>query len=309
MIKAIVRKLFLAFAIFISFESCHTQNRGGDQEEVSDFSFVFLTDIHLQPELKAPEGFSKAIQRVNELDPDFVITGGDLVMDALAVPYSRADSLYNLYQSLAKEFNMPVYNTMGNHELFGVYEKSGVSSGHAEYGEKMFENRIGERYYSFDHKGWHFMVLDGIEHTGENGYIGMIDSLQMEWIRSDLQNLDSITPIVVSVHIPFVTVVTQLERGALEANGKGTVVNNSREVLQLFGNHNLKLVLQGHLHYLEDIVAGNTRFITGGAVSSRWWGGHYRGMEEGFVLVRVKGNDFSWDYITFGWDAEEVDSW
>ena len=86
-----------------------------------------MTDIHVQPENRAAEGFRKAIDKVNLLNPDFVITGGDLIMDALGQTKSRSDSLYNLYQDLMTLFKMPVYNTLGNHEVFGLYEKSGIS--------------------------------------------------------------------------------------------------------------------------------------------------------------------------------------
>jgi hypothetical protein len=199
---------------------------------------------------------------------------------------------------------MPVYNTMGNHEIFGIYEESGVQKEHPEYGERMYENRIGNRYYSFDHKGWHFMILDGVEDTGESSYIGKIDSVQMEWIKSDLKNLLPETPIVISVHIPFITVATQLLKGSLEPNRKSTVIINSREVLSLFEPYNLKLVLQGHLHFLEDIYVNGTHFITGGAVSAGWWSGAYNGIEEGFLLVKINGEDFEWDYVDYGWEVE-----
>ncbi|MCF8405714.1 MAG: metallophosphoesterase [Bacteroidales bacterium] len=280
-----------------------------DSGQELDFTFAFLTDIHLQPELNAVEGFTQAIDSVNKINPDFVITGGDLIMDALGQTYGRSDSLYNLYLETIEKFNMPVYNTMGNHEIFGIYGKSGVNYDHPEYGEKMFESRIGQRYYSFDYKGWHFMILDGIEDTGESRYIGLIDSVQIKWIQEDLSQINAETPIVVSTHIPFITVATQIEEGSLVANRSSTTIANSKEVLELFETHNLKLVLQGHLHFVEEIIVGGTHFITGGAVSSRWWGGRYNGMEEGFVLVKVNGNEFTWEYIDYDWEAEEVDSW
>ena len=37
----------------------------------STFEFSFLTDIHLKPEMSAPLGFQMAIDKVNELNPDF----------------------------------------------------------------------------------------------------------------------------------------------------------------------------------------------------------------------------------------------
>jgi len=297
---------YLSFVItLLLFAGCDTISSKLSSEADRQFTFVFMTDIHLQPEKNAVEGFNQAIDTVNKLNPDFVITGGDLIMDALGKDFERSELLYNLYKKSAQRFNMPVYNTMGNHEIFGIYDESGIQKDHPEYGEKMFENRIGKRYYSFDHKGWHFIILDGIEDTGESSYIGKIDSIQMEWIKTDLENLNHITPIVVSVHIPFITVVTQLEEGSLEPNRKTTVITNAKEVLELFESYNLKLVLQGHLHFLEDIYANGIHFITGGAVSSAWWSGAYNGMEEGFLLIKVNGNDFEWEYVDYGWQAEE----
>ncbi|MEA3446572.1 MAG: metallophosphoesterase, partial [Bacteroidota bacterium] len=115
------------------------------QNSVDEFSFAFLTDIHLQPEKNAVEGFRQAIEMVNGLNPDFVITGGDLIMDALGQSYGRCDTLYKLYNETSKGFQMPVHNTMGNHEVYGWYEKSMADRNHPEFGEKMFEKRVGAR--------------------------------------------------------------------------------------------------------------------------------------------------------------------
>ena len=65
-----------------------------------------MTDIHLQPERKGVEGFTMALQNANALRPDFIITGGDLVMDALAVDFERASSLFDLYNEVVKIANM-----------------------------------------------------------------------------------------------------------------------------------------------------------------------------------------------------------
>ncbi len=142
-------------------------------EETADgFTFAFLTDIHLQPELNAVEGFKMAIDTLNQINPDFILTGGDMVMDALNQTYGRADSLYNLYKETASGFNMPVYNTVGNHEVFGWHSDEEGIEGHPEFGKKMFEKKLGDRYYSFDHKGWHFIVMDAIYRGEEGRYIG-----------------------------------------------------------------------------------------------------------------------------------------
>jgi 3',5'-cyclic AMP phosphodiesterase CpdA len=272
-----------------------------------DFTFVFMTDIHLKPECNAEAGFQKAIDKINELGPDFVITGGDLIMDALAQSYGRADTLYNLYKKMITGINVPVYNTMGNHEIWGISKNSNADRNNPEFGEKMFEKRIGPRFYSFLHKGWKFMILDGTDEAPDGGYIGQVDSIQMQWIKSELEKTDTLTPIIISIHIPLMTVYNQVMDGSTVANEKWGVVINSREVLALFSDYNLKLVLQGHQHYIEEIYVGGVRFLTGGAVSARWWKGPLDGMEEGFMLIRVKNGEASWEYIDYGWEAKVKD--
>jgi 3',5'-cyclic AMP phosphodiesterase CpdA len=287
------------FLFLITLWSCAPQENKTENE----FSFAFLTDIHLQPEKNAVEGFKMAIEKVNTLNPDFVITGGDLIMDALGVSYARADSLYTMYDESSRDFKMPVYNTLGNHEVFGIYEKSGISPDHPDYRYAMYEKRLGDTYYSFEHKGWHFMVLNSVIETEERRYIGMVDEEQMQWISNDLLEVDPETPIVISTHIPFITVFTQVLYGEYAPDYHGLVVENAREVLDLFAGHNLKLVLQGHLHYLEDIEVNGIHYLTGGAVSGRWWSGANHGVEEGFLMVDVHGDDFSWEYVDYGWEV------
>jgi 3',5'-cyclic-AMP phosphodiesterase len=269
------------------------------------FRFAFITDIHITPERNAVPGFKQAIQMINDLKPAFVITGGDLIMDALGQSYGSADSLYDLYQETARDFKMPVHNTMGNHEIYGIYSQSGADPQNPEYGEKMFERRMGKSYYSFNYKGWKFMILNSIEDTKKNSYIGQIDDAQIGWIKEELQKTDTITPIVISTHIPFITANTQKYVGTTVANDSSTVIFNGKEVLDLFNRHNLKLVLQGHLHNVEDIYIDNIHFITGGAVSASWWTGPNHGDEEGFIMITVRGKEFDWKYVDYGWEVKK----
>jgi 3',5'-cyclic AMP phosphodiesterase CpdA len=299
-----MKKIAFLLLIGILIFSCQTEHKPVTAEAPeNDFSFVFITDIHVMPERNATEGFLQAIDTINSLSPDFVLTGGDNIMDALGQTYGRSDSLYNLYSATVENLKMPVYNTMGNHEVFGLYEKSGISPDHEEYGKKLFENRLAKRYYSFDHKGWHFVVIDGIGFTKDRRYYGYVDTGQIEWLKKDMEKVGKEKPIVVSTHIPLLSVGSQIMQGPNEPLGKGSVINNANEVIAILEQYNTKLVLQGHLHFLEDIQYNGIHYITGGAVSSGWWNGPRFGMEEGFVKVDVTGDDFEWEYIDFGWEV------
>ena len=300
-LKCLILRCFAIAAILFQAASCNTNQPPAVKPVANEFSFVFMTDIHVQPENNAEAGFRAAITRVNELNPEFVITGGDLVMDVLGQTYGRADTLYNIYTSMLKEFRMPVYNTIGNHEHYGWYASSGADTNNPEYGDKMFEKRIGPRYQRLDHKGWVFLIIDSVVKNGKGGYEGGVDAEQIQWLKDQLATISAETPIVISLHIPLLTTEAQILRGATAPNEPGEVVVNSKEVLDLFKGNNLKLVLQGHLHYYETLYVFGTDYVTGGSVAGAWWEGPYLGTEEGFLLLKVKGNNVSWKYVDFGW--------
>jgi 3',5'-cyclic-AMP phosphodiesterase len=294
--------LFIVISVIVifSFACCKQQSNNGKNNEES-FSFVFMTDIHIQSEKNAPEGLGQAIDTINKLNPDFVITGGDNVMDAWSQTYGRADSLYNLFIETMKQLNMPYYSTFGNHESFG--RRTGLT--HNRYKE-MYENRIGSRYYSFAHKNWHFIILDAIMYgEGENYYYGQIDSVQMDWLRIVLDSVGKDTPIAVSLHIPILSVGYQIEEKGFTPR---SVIKkeNAIELIRLFEKYNVKVVLQGHLHMYEDILFNGIHYITGGAVCGGWWEDRIPGVEreEGFLLIKVNGKNFSSQYIEYGWEVK-----
>jgi hypothetical protein len=149
------------------------------------------------------------------------------------------------------------------------------------------------------------MIINSIEDTRKGKYIGLVDSVQLSWIRSELKKTDPATPIVLSTHIPFITANTQKYEGSTLASDSSTVVSNSKDILDLFRGYNLKLVLQGHLHTVEDIFIDNVHFITGGAVSGGWWRGPNMGFEEGFIYLTFQPDDFQWRYVDYGWEVEK----
>lgn len=301
MLKRFFSLLYIALFIF-QLNSIYAQNK--PEKEIV---IAFLTDIHVQHEQNAIEGFKKAINKVNELNPDYVITGGDLIFDALAVSFERADSLFNIYNELIKQIKAPVYNTIGNHEIFGWYEKSGVSRDHEFFGKKLYQSKLGKTFYSANLGGIKLFVLDSIEEVPEKGrYYGYVNEEQLNWLKDELSKTDTLTPIILTTHIPLLTTFSQIRNGSMAANERGLVVENSKDVFDLFKRHNLRLVLQGHLHMYEDInIQNKIRIITGGAVSARWWTGPNEGLEEGFVLIKIKDDKITADYIDYGWEVNK----
>ncbi len=292
--------LFTSTFLFFLTTSVLGQNKISEKNE--SFTFAFLTDIHLKPEMNAPKGFQMAIDKVNELNPDFVITGGDLVFDAMRGNQARCDSLFSLYKEMSAGFHMPVYNCMGNHDLFAIYAESPETSDHPDYKYGMYERYIGKTYYSFNHKGWHFIVLNSLDVTENKRYTGVFSESELQWLKEDLAKVDTLTPIVITSHIPMITARAQVTG----SEGKGNV-GNSAAVLEMLENYKNILILQGHIHWKEyGNVNDRIQYITGGSIAGNGWKGRRHNTKEGFVLVTVKGNDFNWDYIDHGWEAERL---
>lgn len=285
----------IAIAILISTKAGLAQSK---------FSFVFMSDIHYTQKFEAPKGFQLLVDTLNKLNPDLVMVGGDIIYDALRVSEKELIGNTNAYLKQASKIKSPLHYAVGNHEIFELYQKSADTSS-ALYGKRYYEKYFGKRYYSFDHKGWHFMVLDNIFITPDRKYIGKIDSVQLNWIKEDLKNVNDQTPIVIMMHVPLITTLSQWYGGGTNANDDKIAAVDSHRLLRLFESKKLRLVLQGHLHYFEALnVLNKTTFITAPSVSGKWWRGKQHNVEEGFIKINVDGDKVDYEYIDFKWEPE-----
>ncbi|HTH30939.1 MAG TPA: hypothetical protein VL946_06280, partial [Lacibacter sp.] len=75
--------------------------------------FAYLTDIHVKPDAVAEAGMAKAFQHVQSLKTkvDFIINGGDSIMDSLDADKQKTKTQWDLYHSiLKKENSLSVYH-------------------------------------------------------------------------------------------------------------------------------------------------------------------------------------------------------
>ncbi|NOR74125.1 MAG: hypothetical protein GQ525_03085 [Draconibacterium sp.] len=272
------------------FISCNFIYATDFSKKKDKFSFAFFTDIHLNKgDNNCFQGIEKAIKSAKTYDIDFILTGGDNVdIDGLDKNAESAHDLYQQYANVIANAGIEYRATIGNHDRFW-----GCKKDDALYNEGLFEKYINKSYYSFDHKGWHFIVL--------NTSNSVVDEKQKFWLEEDLKKVDSEIPIIISVHVPFLSVYYP----ALEGKYTNTdTFKNFKEIWDMFEDKNLKLVLQGHMHLYEEIKVKGVQFITAGAVSASWWGGTYHGTEEGYLLINIEGDNFNWEYVDYGWETE-----
>jgi predicted phosphodiesterase len=287
------------------------------------FTFVFLTDTHVGHGRNAREGAAKAYAFIAALKPPLVIHGGDIVFDALAVSdEENAAEQFDYYaESLLPMINAPFYHVLGNHDVFG-WERS-IARKSSLYGKEMYRKYFGPTYYSFNYAHCHFVILDSIARTedrSEPTYYGVVDKVQLEWLRHDLAAIGPRQPVILVSHIPSINALASFfgVRSELVTSPSGDKVpkhqiSNLQELLLVLKGHNLRLVLGGHYHNYEEVHwKDNDRdvlFVVGGSVCGEWWKGDrtigVSSWPEGYTVVNVVGDRFDLTYVPYGWQGTQ----
>ncbi|MEC4747087.1 metallophosphoesterase [Methylomicrobium sp. Wu6] len=235
-----------------------------------NLTFAYISDAHIQ-QIKGSRfvrnwdrGLIRAVAETNLLNPkpDFVMFGGDL---------AQLGSMPELDHG-AEILSVLKYKTryvMGEHDY---YLDLGA------YWEKLF----GSQYYSFDHKGVHFIVLNSIRTyddwtyhrwpTAEqrmlemagldnpNGSPFMVGDEQRQWLKKDLAKIPKTTPIVVFSHSPLQKIY----------KGWNFWTEDAEQIQALLKPFNKVSVIYGHVHQIQYNQIGNISFHSVMATAWPW---------------------------------------
>lgn len=264
-----------------------------------------LTDIHVQPERGAPAGLAACLNHAQSLEdpPDFILNGGDTIMDALGADRDRVRTQWRSWHTvIGNELRLPIEHCVGNHDVWGA-----GPAGDPHYGKSWALDELGlERpYRSFDRAGWHLIVLDSTHPTPDGWYTARLDDGQHEWLVSDLESTDPAMPIVVISHIPILTVTSfmiddQASSGDWVVPGSW-MHTDARRLVELFIRHpNVKLCASGHMHMVDRLEYRGVHFFCNGAVSGAWWDGDYFGNRAGYALIDLYDDgSFERDFLHY----------
>jgi hypothetical protein len=278
-------------------------------DENTAFHFAHLTDMHVRRQRRGHEGYARCIESVNALRPapELVLMGGDMAFDGL---YNEKDDfidMIDLFVNASDRLNMPWYGCIGNHDVLGLSNRRKVPADDPDIGKGMImeATKMPSSYYSFNHGGWHFVVLDTIyEVQVEHGpsYVARLGEEQLEWLRFDLGAHQGM-PTVCVMHIAAFCNMGQIngDPNALAMNHM--VVSDNRALREILERHGVKAVLQGHSHQVEDFYFNGVWYITSQSVSAAWWGGNWRGFNPGYtVLAAGKDGSLNWWRQEFEWE-------
>lgn len=238
-------------------------------DKKNNFSFAYISDSHIQ-QIKGAKfvrnwdrGLMRAVAEVNLLDPkpDFVLYGGDIAQLG-----SKPEIDHGL--ELLSPLRHKIHYALGEHDYY------------LDLGE-YWESQLGPQYYSFDHKGVHFVVLNSIlthddwikkwpsakqrmvEMAGldnPNGSPFMVGEKQRAWLRNDLEKIDRDTPIVVLSHSPLQKIY----------RGWNFWTEDAEQVQALLKPFRKVTVLYGHVHQIQYNQIGNISFNSAMATAWPW---------------------------------------
>ncbi len=275
------------------------------------FRFAFVTDLHLMKDgaLRSAEGIAACLGAVEKLNPrpEFILCGGDLVHLARELTVTEAEKRLNLFLKIWHDSTaLPVRWVFGNHDLVGTSNPA-VSPDSPHYGKGLFRDRLGlpHLYYSFEHRGWRFIVLDDIAPQPDRTYIGQLFDDELAFAHGEF-TAEAAVPTIVCTHIPL---LSNLPLGLKLVHPgqpvpKNLVCTNSGALTAMFPGHDVRAVLCGHLHHYEPLMVEGIPFVNSGAVCGSYWKGPMMGCPEGFGVVDVGAHGaVKFDYRNYGWKA------
>jgi 3',5'-cyclic AMP phosphodiesterase CpdA len=210
----------------------------------ADFTFVQISDSHIGFNKEANKDvlgtLKEAVAKINALPapPDFLLHTGDLTH------LSEAEEFDTLEQILKSCKAKQVFYVPGEHDVLNDNGK--------QYLERFGKNTKGKGWFSFNHKGTHFIGLNNVMNIREGG-LGQLGDDQLEWMEDDLKAVSSSTPVVLFAHVPLWMVYPQWGWGTDDGE-------RALGYLKRFGS---VTVLNGHIHQALRKVEGNATFHTG----------------------------------------------
>ena len=235
--QAIDRRDFLKLAglggaVFVSgLAGC--AGMGGAKQE--DFYFVQLSDTHwgfkgpaLNPDAEGT--LHKAVAAVNALqfEPDFIVFTGDLT-HTTDDPKERRRRLAEFRDIVGALKNRNVRFMPGEHD-------ASLDNGQA------WKEFFGPSYYSFDHKGVHFVAVDNVSDASAR-----IGEEQLAWLKADLAKQDRDARIVVFTHRPLFDLAPQWD----------WATRDGAQAIDLLMAYRNVTVFYGHIHQENHYMTGH----------------------------------------------------
>jgi hypothetical protein len=156
------------------------------RNDPANFQFAIMTD---RTGGMRPGVFPEAVRKVNELQPEFVISVGDLIAGGgWQKDEKEIRRQWTEFNGFVDDFEMPFFYLPGNHD---------VSNGLMD---RIWDQMYGVRYYSFVYKDVLFLCLNTQGGEGTRPFLG---DEQIAWVKRELAEQTDVRWTMVFIHQPL----------------------------------------------------------------------------------------------------------
>jgi len=149
----------------------------------ADFQFVIVSD---RTGGHRAGVFSRAVEQINMLQPQFVLSVGDLI-EGYSKDEARINAEWKEFQSYVGKLQMPFFYVAGNHDVANPIQ------------EQIWKDKFGRRYYHFVYRQVLFLCLDTDDPPGKEG--GISDK-QVAYVKEALGQNKDVRWTIVALHRP-----------------------------------------------------------------------------------------------------------
>lgn len=172
--------------------------------EPAGFNFAIFSDRTGGDDAEGMGIFKLAVQRANEMQPEFVYTVGDYIQGYSDRPSWLKEK--DAFLTETAKLQMPWYPVAGNHD---VYWTSNIQDRPKTHHEGDYENHYGPLWYAFEYKKCWFITLfsdEGDPGSGQKGYknagLQKISDAQYDWLRQTLDKAKDADHVFIFQHHP-----------------------------------------------------------------------------------------------------------
>lgn len=166
------------------------------------FTFAIFGDRSGGPN-EGVDILAQAVADVNLIEPDLVMTVGDLIQGYNQTPEWHEQMLQ--FRQIMNNLLCPWFPVAGNHDIYWRGKEPAPEGEH----EASYELHFGPLWYAFDHKGCRFIVLyaeEGDAQTGEKGF-GRVEQQrmtrdQLAWFKETLASASEARHVFIFLHHP-----------------------------------------------------------------------------------------------------------
>ena len=166
-------------------------------DDPQEFHFAIIGDLTGD---ERPNVYAAAVEKLNLLRPEFVMSVGDLVQGG-GVGRTALERQWKSFNDRTAKLEMPFFHVVGNHDIWTGF--TGMTPARQTSIDLWKEQFGTNTYYNFTYKGCHFICLDSMERHDYYPPREPIPEAQLDWAAGEIRSRPAARWTFIFLHKPL----------------------------------------------------------------------------------------------------------